>query len=96
MRNNGSLNKTIDKSVVKDPIDMSESYFLCNVCYASESDTVFMDCKHGGVCLDCAYDIWNSTGECYLCREEIQYVIKYDNEDKKGDTFKITEIHQDK
>lgn len=80
----------------KPEIDLSESYFLCNVCYAAESDAVFMDCKHGGLCLECAYDVWNASGECYLCRERIEYIIKYDNEDKKGDMFKIVEVHQDK
>ena len=54
---------------------------------------MFMECGHGGVCLDCATDIWNTTNECYLCREEITYVLRYDTKDKKGASYKIIEVH---
>lgn len=86
----------IYKQPKNDSIKLSESYFLCNVCYVGESDSVFMECKHGGVCLNCAYDIWNTSNECYLCREPIDYILRYDNGDKKGDMFKIIEIHQER
>lgn len=102
--NNRSLNEShlkdtsieMQKIPENNLIGLSDSYFLCNVCYASESDSVFMECKHGGVCLRCAYDIWNTTNECYLCREPVDYILRYNNEDKKGDMFKIIEIHQEK
>ena len=54
-----------------------------------------MECGHGGMCLQCANDIWNTSGECYLCREEIIYILRYDNKDKKGPSYKVIEIHQE-
>lgn len=59
-----------------------------------DSDAVFMDCGHGGVCLSCANDVWISTGECYLCREPIKCILRYDVKDKKGATYKVIEMHQ--
>lgn len=53
-----------------------------------------MECGHGGVCLNCANDIWTSSGECYLCRKPITYVLRYDVNDKKGTTYKVLELHQ--
>lgn len=49
---------------------------LCGVCFANEPDSVFMRCGHGGICYDCAIDIWKSTGECYLCRDEIEQILQ--------------------
>ena len=97
---NQSVNKDtsieMQQPAEKNEVQLSESYFLCNVCYAAESDSVFMECKHGGVCITCAYDIWNTTSECYLCRGPIEYVLRYDNNDKKDDMYKIIEVHQER
>lgn len=49
---------------------------LCGVCFANEPDSVFMRCGHGGICYDCSIDIWKSTGECYLCRDEIEQILQ--------------------
>ena len=73
---------------------LNESAVMCNICYAGDSDCIFMTCGHGGVCLDCAKDVVRVQGECYLCRGQIDYVLRYDNEDKRGQQFKITELHQ--
>ena len=75
-------------------IDMDNSGILCNICFANDSDCIFMPCGHGGVCLDCSKDVIKVQGECYLCRTPIEYVLKYNNADKKDDMFKITELHQ--
>ena len=42
---------------------------LCGVCYANPPDSVYMECGHGGICYECAIDIWKSSDECYLCRK---------------------------
>jgi hypothetical protein len=42
---------------------------LCEVCFANPPDSVYMPCGHGGMCYDCAIDIWKSSDDCYLCRE---------------------------
>ena len=54
-----------------------------------------MECGHGGVCLRCAYDIWEHSNECYLCRKNIKYLLRYDNKIKKGDNYKIIEVHKE-
>ena len=74
---------------------MNETAFLCNVCFEIESDVVFMECGHGGLCLKCAEDIWKSTGECYLCRQSIDYILRYDNQNRKDDQFKVIEMYQE-
>ena len=50
------------------PVDDSTAN-LCGVCYASPPDSVYMECGHGGICYECAIDIWKSSEECYLCRK---------------------------
>jgi len=42
---------------------------LCSVCFASPPDSVYMECGHGGICYQCALDIWRTSEECYLCRK---------------------------
>lgn len=53
---------------------------LCGVCFSMEPDSVFMKCGHGGICYECAVDIWKSTGECYLCRDEIEQILQVEPE----------------
>ena len=40
-----------------------------------------MDCGHGGVCYECAMEIWKASNECHLCREPIKSVYQLE---KKG------------
>ena len=47
---------------------MNISVNSCLVCFDNAPDTVFLDCGHGGLCYECALDVWKKTGECYLCR----------------------------
>lgn len=61
---------------------------LCSVCFANEPDSVFMRCGHGGICYDCAIDIWKKSNECYLCREEIEQILQVEpQKDEKGNEF---------
>lgn len=92
-----SMNRSVSRHPGKDNADdpMNESAYLCNVCFGRDADAIFMDCGHGGLCMQCAYDIWKSSDECYMCRETIDYLVRYDNRDKKGDMFKILEVHQE-
>lgn len=61
---------------------------LCSVCYANEPDSVFMRCGHGGVCYDCAIDIWKTTGECYLCRLEIEQILQVEpQKNEQGEEY---------
>ncbi len=27
-----------------------------------------MECGHGGICYDCALEVWKSNGNCFICR----------------------------
>ena len=67
---------------------------MCNICFALDSDCIFMPCGHGGICLGCSKDVVRVQGECYLCRAPVEYVLRYDNQDRKNDMFKIIELHQ--
>lgn len=91
-----ALSQSMNKSLTRrNSLGEDDSAFLCNVCFGKEADTIFMECGHGGLCLQCAYDIWGTSDECYLCRETIDYLVRYDIKDKKGDLFKILEVHQE-
>ena len=41
----------------------------CNVCFQKAPDGVFMKCGHGGLCYECALEVWKKTPECYMCRK---------------------------
>ena len=41
------------------------------VCFVNDPNAVNMNCGHGGICYDCAIEIMQKTGECYLCRQVI-------------------------
>ena len=38
------------------------------ICYYEDKDAIFMDCGYGGVCYECALEIWKTSNECHLCR----------------------------
>lgn len=62
----------------------------CLVCFDKEPDAVFMECGHGGVCYECALEVWKSTGECYLCRDRIVQVLQVDLKTKlEGNVIKV-------
>ena len=48
---------------------MNKSNSNCLVCFEKPPDTVFMNCGHGGICYECALDLWRSSSECFLCRK---------------------------
>lgn len=58
-----------------------ESDGLCEVCYSTQADSIFMPCGHGGVCYDCAVDIFSKGNySCHLCRKPILQVLQIDLE----------------
>lgn len=61
---------------------------LCSVCFANEPDSVFMRCGHGGICYECAIDVWKKSNECYLCRDEIEQILQVEpQKDENGNEF---------
>lgn len=49
-----------------------------------------MDCGHGGVCMECALDLWKKNSECYLCRSKIKSV--YEVEVKNRDSDDVVKV----
>lgn len=88
-----SMNLSLSKRRSLGEDDLGDAGLLCNVCFGKDADTIFMECGHGGLCLQCAYDILGTSDECYLCRENIDYMVRYDTKERKGDLFKILEVH---
>ena len=81
------------ENIAPDPCE--DSCVLCNVCFETDADSIFMSCSHGGLCLKCSQDIWKTTGECYLCRQSVEYILRYDSGQKQGNKFKVIEVHQE-
>eukprot|EP00828_Plagiopyla_frontata_P030454 TRINITY_DN3966_c0_g1_i3.p2 TRINITY_DN3966_c0_g1~~TRINITY_DN3966_c0_g1_i3.p2 ORF type:complete len:131 (+),score=13.63 TRINITY_DN3966_c0_g1_i3:3-395(+) len=50
----------------------------CLICFDKYPDAVLMECGHGGVCRECAEDIWKKSSECYLCRQKITSILILD------------------
>lgn len=51
---------------------------LCFICFSNDSNCVFLDCGHGGICLDCAMDTIKRNNICALCREVVNQIIEID------------------
>jgi len=88
-------NQSMIESANNENACLDDTLTLCNVCFETDSDSIFMPCGHGGLCLKCCYDIWKTTGECYLCRQTVDYILRYDSKQKKGNKFKVIEVHQE-
>ena len=52
--------------------DSQTSIANCLICFDKLPDSIIMECGHGGICYDCALDLWKSSAECYLCRKVCQ------------------------
>lgn len=46
------------------------------VCFASNADSVIMECGHGGICYECAIKMWKRAESCFLCRQPILQVLQ--------------------
>eukprot|EP01017_Pseudomicrothorax_dubius_P022439 TRINITY_DN2428_c0_g1_i8.p2 TRINITY_DN2428_c0_g1~~TRINITY_DN2428_c0_g1_i8.p2 ORF type:complete len:179 (+),score=15.76 TRINITY_DN2428_c0_g1_i8:1260-1796(+) len=54
----------------------SFSSMACLICYDKTPDAVMLNCGHGGLCYSCSLELWNTSDECYLCREKIQNILQ--------------------
>ena len=57
-----------EEQIVDDP--------QCKLCYSQDSDAVLMDCGHGGLCFECAVQIFRRQGQCCFCRSQVSQVLK--------------------
>lgn len=51
---------------------------LCFICFDSEQNCVVMPCGHGGICVDCGTEAWNSSEHCYLCKRSVESLLEID------------------
>ena len=61
----------------------------CTICCSKLSDCIIMDCRHGGICKDCALSMLKKSTQCPFCRNKIKRicVVKKHADNK----YKITE-----
>ena len=51
----------------------------CNICMDRLPEAILLECGHGGLCLQCAHQLWDQTGEgrlCPMCRKPITGIVK--------------------
>ena len=74
----------------KKTITGSNEENLCIVCFAKQANTIYLPCKHGGVCETCSREIFEKTGSCPLCRKKIERIVVF--EKKNGQMIKKADI----
>ena len=50
---------------------------ICSICCTKESDTIIMNCGHGGICFVCGCELWKEYKKCHICRRRIMKILKY-------------------
>ncbi|CAD8044564.1 unnamed protein product [Paramecium primaurelia] len=83
---------------VKVPRSVSlSSINSCCICFDNEPNALFMQCGHGGVCYNCAIDLWKNKEECYLCRNKIDRVLQIKMIQQQKNIYQVvaaTELNQ--
>ena len=67
-----------------------EEQALCAICFEKKPDTVFLPCKHGGFCAQCALEIFQKNRKCPLCRKRLDRIVVF--EKKEGRLVKKFDI----
>lgn len=57
---------------------------ICTICFSNDSNCIIMNCKHSGICKECAIDMMKKKPECPFCRIGIEKVcvVTMDEEGK--------------
>ncbi|EAS06668.2 zinc finger, C3HC4 type (RING finger) protein (macronuclear) [Tetrahymena thermophila SB210] len=90
-------NKQTDRSRHDSKLTSQPSCQQCLVCFDNQPDSVILECGHGGLCNQCALDIWKKTGECYLCRQTISKIVQIDinnNQGKYKQVVAVSNMHE--
>ena len=48
----------------------------CLTCMDKYSNSLILNCGHGGICYDCAYKLSVEVGTCHICRGKIEQVVR--------------------
>ena len=87
------LDQCLEEPAKQDPPkpSFSEEDSLCYICFSNPANCIYLDCGHGGVCLDCAIDSIKKNNICTLCREKVVQIIEIDyrHEIREG-LYKVT------
>ena len=67
---------TQDKQQVDDDKASVEGFRPCVVCMETTADTVLVPCGHLCMCERCAFEVYERTGRCPFCREEIEQTMR--------------------
>ena len=51
----------------------------CVVCLEKSPDAAFANCGHNSCCFNCAHMVWQSQGQCPMCRQPIDNILKLFN-----------------
>lgn len=46
----------------------------CTICFSQLPNCIILDCKHGGICDNCAFDMMKKSSNCPFCRQAITKV----------------------
>lgn len=71
------------------PDDALDDDSLCTICYSQKSNTVLLDCGHGGICIDCATDTMKKNNHCLFCRARVVQIIEIDTDEIKRGLYKV-------
>eukprot|EP00347_Sterkiella_histriomuscorum_P003076 403365681 len=75
-------------------VQIDENKF-CMLCLERKSDAVILDCGHANICFYCAFKIYRTQKQCYLCRQLIDRIIKIERtEDRNQKYLKVIGIVQ--
>ena len=62
----GGSNETGDKK--------ADGEDTCSICYSKPPNCIILDCKHGGICDTCSFDMMKKSINCPFCRQPITKV----------------------
>ncbi|EAR86823.2 zinc finger, C3HC4 type (RING finger) protein (macronuclear) [Tetrahymena thermophila SB210] len=78
--NSNTKDNTNANTNTNSQIDIKSStsqQIICLVCFDSECNSIFAPCGHGGLCYQCALDVFKKQGDCLLCRKKVTEIYKY-------------------
>ena len=62
---------------------------LCVICFTNIPNAVFLDCGHGGVCINCAIDSMKRNNSCLLCRNLVVQILEIESLKETDGLFKV-------
>ncbi|CAD8105280.1 unnamed protein product [Paramecium sonneborni] len=69
-----------------------DSCDICLICFENEPEIILNPCNHGGICIGCSENIMKTTKQCFLCRTEIKYALKFNQ--KIGEMLQVTKVQR--